>query len=553
MGGLYHRTNAAPDRRRLVVILDKMTIILRRSDDLADIEKSLLWYAVTGTTVTLNPENKLADLGARLEKSFDCIRDDWWRIGKELGQTPTARLAHMPTAASYNCDFGLMMAWVKLTEAVYSELISCLVVCDDPWLFRELAEINGVWAGRQPSMWIPILGYWLRGYLARGRLAGKVAVSAIRLRDPRRNIDIGEKTILAYGHPGSSPDGQDIYFGSLMKDIPVLKRMIHTDGDVKVIKRLAGDRTAGFHAWGSFWYASFIIFKRWRLQKSDLSGAFSWLIRRACAIENSTAAPATNAWQIHCQNNWLRQNKPSIILWPWENHPWERELCRSAKKMGVKTIGYQHAVIGPQQFNPGPASNPDGFDSIPDRIICSGPAYHDQLIRWGMPEDRLVIGGAYRIAKFEGNFYDPNGPVFVATSSDTDITTKLMLAVDGSQKEGRKFLVKIHPLYPKDIEETENVQITTHTIPEQQGLSAVFYGTGTSGLEGMLAQIPTFRLRPDDQVAVNVLPEGVEPVPVSIHTLDAALNEAVQPPPLKWDSIYAAVNLDVWKRELEVV
>ena len=78
-------------------------------------------------------------------------------------------------------------------------------------------------------------------------------------------------------------------------------------------------------------------------------------------------------------------------MWPWENHPWERELCRYAKKYGIKTIGYQHAVIGPQQFNPGPASNPDGFTSIPDRIICSGPAYYKQLIRWGIPAAFLCI------------------------------------------------------------------------------------------------------------------------------------------------------------------
>ena len=458
----------------------------------------------------------------------------------------------MPTAASYNCDFGLMMAWVRLTEKIAGEGDLCLVVCDDPWLFRQIAAIDGVFAAAPPPIWPRLAVYWTRGYLARARLAGKVAAASLRLRFTRRNIGTGEKTILVYGNPGSSADGQDIYFGSLMKDIGELKRMVHTDADVDVTKRLAGMRTAGFHAWGKISFAPAIIFKRWRARRSDFEEAYSWLIRRAVAVENSLAAGATNAWQIHCQNRWLKQNKPRIIMWPWENHPWERELIRSARKMGVKTIGYQHAVIGPQQFNPGPASNPDGFDSIPDRIICSGPAYHDQLIRWGMPEDRLCIGGAFRIARFEGEYFDPDGPIFVAASANTDITRKMMQAVDGADKEGRKFLVKIHPLYPKEIAESENIRITPHTIPQQQGLSAVFYGTGTSGLEALLAGVPTFRLRPDDQVAVNVLPEGVDAVPVSIESLGAALDKAVQPPPLKWDSVYAMVDLDIWKRELEV-
>ncbi len=529
-----------------------MTVILRHSNDLSDIDTSLSWYAVTGTSAGLNPDCKLAGLGARLEKEFDGIRDEWWRIGKQLGQTPSARLAHTPTAASYNCDFGLMMAWVRLTERVCAESASCLAVCDDPWLYRELAAINGVSAGRPPSLWRHIIRLSVRGYLSRAWLAVKVSAASFRLKHTRNNINVGDKTILAYGHPGSSADGQDIYFGSLMKDMPALKRIIHTDAGPAAVNRLAGKRTAGFHAWGHVLYVPFLIFKRWRPSQSDLSGDFSWLIRRAIIIENSTAAVATNAWQFHCQNRWLSQNKPSVILWPWENHPWERELCRRAKKFGIKTIGYQHAVIGPQQFNPGPASNPDGFDSIPDRIICSGPAYHDQLIQWGIPEDRLIIGGAFRISSFEDNLFDPDGPIFVATSSDSNITRKLMLAVKGAQKNGRKFLIKIHPLYPKEIEESESVQITSHTIPEQSGISAVLYGTGTSGLEGMLAQIPTFRLRPDDQVAINVLPEGVNPVAVSIASLDDALNNAVQPPPLKWDSIYAKVIPEVWARELEV-
>ena len=98
-----------------------MSVILKRSGDLADTRQSIRWYAVTGTAADLDPDLKLADLGARLEREFDGVRDVWWRIGKRLGQNASARLAHMPTAASYNCDFGLMMAWVRLTEKIAGE------------------------------------------------------------------------------------------------------------------------------------------------------------------------------------------------------------------------------------------------------------------------------------------------------------------------------------------------------------------------------------------------------------------------------------------------
>ena len=528
-----------------------MVVFLRRSDDLRDINSSIHWYAVTGTKVDLAIGRRLPDLGAHLEEEFDGVRDQWWKIGKKLGQTKSARLAHMPTAASYNSDFGLMIAWIRLTERICKELNSGLVVCDDPWLFRELAGIDGIAAGRRPLIWPRIVQGWVRGYVARTVLALRVVITSLLLRHTRKNICDGNNVLIVYGHPQSKADGDDTYFGSLMKHIPSLRRLIHTDADLRNTRRLSGKRSAGLHAWGSIFFAPLIIFKRWRPRQADITGEYSWLIRRAVAFENSTAAIATNSWQIHCQRRWIKKNKPAIVVWPWENHPWERELCRCAKKFGVKTIGYQHAVIGPQQFNPGPASNPDGFSSIPDRIICSGPAYHKQLIRWGIPKTRLTIGGAFRISRFIGEYFDRSGPVFVATSADTEITTKMMEAVNKAQKKGRKFLVKIHPLYPKKVEESESIVITNNTIPEQKGISAVFYGTGTSGLEGLLAGLPTFRLRPDDRIAVNVLPEGIDAVPISVDQLGEALDNAVKPNPLKWGEIYTPVRFTLWEKELE--
>ena len=528
-----------------------MAVFLRRSDDLGDIDSSIHWYPVTGTKINLPIDLKLPNLGSLLEKEFDRVRDQWWKIGKKLGQTISARLAHMPTAASYNSDFGLMMAWVGLTNRVCKESNPCLVVCDDPWLFRELEGIDGIAAGRRPPIWPQTVRGWARGYLARTILALRLVITSLLLRYTRKNICSGNNVLIVYGHPQSKADGDDTYFGSLMTHIPSLRRLIHTDADLGNTRRLSRKRTAGLHAWGSIFFAPLIIFKRWRPRQADITGEFSWLIRRAVAFENSTAAIATNSWQIHCQRRWIKKNKPAIIVWPWENHPWERELCRCAKKFGVKTIGYQHAVIGPQQFNPGPASNPDGFSSIPDRIICSGPAYHKQLIRWGIPKTRLTIGGAFRISRFIGEYFDRSGPVFVATSADTEITKKMMKAVNKAQKEGRKFLVKIHPLYPKKVEESESIVITNNTIPEQKGISAVFYGTGTSGLEGLLAGLPTFRLRPDDRIAVNVLPEGIDAVPISVDQLGEALDNAVKPNPLKWGEIYAPVRFTLWEKELE--
>jgi hypothetical protein len=526
-------------------------VLLHHSTDLPSLDSEWTWFAITGASPNLDPRYKLPNLGKRLEETFDGVRDDWWELGHKLGQTPSARIAHMPTAAAYNCDFGLMMAWTKLTEAVASSPDRCLVVCDDPWVFRQLATLHGVEAGRVPPLFLRSIKCWIRGWLARGKLVISVIAAHIRLRKLRTNSVKGAPTLLVYGHPGSTAEGNDAYFGSLMNDMPALSRMIHTDADVNLTLKLAKDgKTAGLHAWGSVLFAPSLFFQRWQPGPGDLVGPYSWILRRAVKFENATASPAANHWQMHCQERWLKIQRPKTVVWPWENHPWEREFCRSAKRYLVNTRGYQHAVIGPHQFNPGPASNPDGLASVPDRIICSGPAYHDQLLTWGIPADRLCIGGAFRISRFDGNYYDADGPVFVATSSFASITEQMMLAVKFADKMDRKFIVKIHPLYPQNIKETKNISLTNNAIPNQHGLSAVFYATGTSGLEGLLAGVPTFRFRPDDRVAINVLPQGITTQPVSIGTLGDALDEATKLAPLDWESIYSHINQALWQEEL---
>jgi hypothetical protein len=126
----------------------------------------------------------------------------------------------------------------------------------------------------------------------------------------------------------------------------------------------------------------------------------------------------------------------------------------------------------------------------------------------------------------------------------------MLLAIKFAEKVDRNFIVKIHPLYPQNIKETKNISLTNDTIPNQHGLSAVFYATGTSGLEGLLAGVPTFRFRPDDRVAINVLPEGTKAEPVYIDTLSDALDEATKPVQLDWESIYSSIDQALWQEEL---
>ena len=129
-----------------------MAVLLRVSSDIEDVATDIPWIAVTGTQPPDERRTKLADAPRLLEEAFDAIRDQWWVLGKTLGATPSAELAHAPTCASYGSDLGIMLAWTHLADTISADGV--LMVCDDPWLFRHLAERPDVEAGRPPPLWL---------------------------------------------------------------------------------------------------------------------------------------------------------------------------------------------------------------------------------------------------------------------------------------------------------------------------------------------------------------------------------------------------------------
>ena len=207
-------------------------------------------------------------------------------------------------------------------------------------------------------------------------------------------------------------------------------------------------------------------------------------------------------------------------------------------------------MIGPHQLNYSPATNTDGEASLPDTVVCDGPAYRNQLADWGVPPGRMVIGGSLRIRRAEGDSYHADASCFVPLSAHQTIARQMMWEVEAAAAKGFTFLVKDHPMYPLTFREDSRIRRAMGTLNEQSSLSAVFYSTGTSGLEALLAGLPTFRLLPEDRIAVDVLPEFVSAVPVTAGGLADALSRASRPAPIDWEDVLSPVDWDLWRRLL---
>jgi len=522
-----------------------MTVELCHSGNIPPDDGYDFWFATTDTSATLPEGKKWPEIASRLEAAYDDCAEICWEIGLMLARMPGAEIARTPTMGAYGTDFRQTVAWVRLANELALSPTRYLVVCDDPWIFGEIASSDGIDATAAPSARPAALRMCLRGVLARIRNAVRLAITAVRLRGHRSNLRRRCPALLVYGHPASHRNGNDAYFGDLMEREPGAERVLHTDCALRLARRLAGPRTASLHAWGHPLVALSFAHTTWRPKIPD-DMPYRRLVIRALAVENSGAGPMMTRWQRHCQNRWLKDKQPVSVVWPWENFAWERELCRRAHSLGIPVIGYQHTVVGVHQINFAARLNPDGSNSLPDRIVCNGPAYRRELTDWGHAPDTLPVGGAFRIRRPNPIEYSGDAPVFFALSGSAPIAREQIAAARILAATGRRVLVREHPMYPVDWEEVANLNRVDTSLLEQKALSAVVYSTGTSGLEALLTGVPTIRFQPDDRVAVQVLPAGIDVPMANRATIEKAVERAVPPAPVSWDNLFAPVDYDTW-------
>lgn len=526
-----------------------MSVILRTSADLPPADSYGCWFAAADAAPDLAPERRCSGIPAALEEGFEAGRAIWWEMGRTLSDTGTIEISHAGACASFGSDLGLMLAWEDLVDKRAAMAEMTLAVCDDPWLFRHLATRPGVAAGRPPPLRRRELGLAVRGYLSRCRLALRSAAAALGLRRFRSPSANGAPAILVYGHPGSARDGRDAYFGDLMLKLPELHRVLHVDCAAARARTLcSGGRTASLHAWGSPLFALIALpWQRWRPRTGAGTAGREWLVRRAAALENGGGGPANVRWQTHCQERWLRSARPRAIAWPWENFSWERNLVRSARRRSVPTVGYIHTVVGGHQFNFCVRCNADGLASVPDLVAVNGPAYRDELTDWGMPDARLVDGGAFRMSPPRARpEIRADAPVFLSLSGGLKIAARQIATANRLSEHGFDLLVKEHPMYPVAFEETARLRRTDRQMAEQPALSAVLYATGAIALECLMAGVPCVRQRFEDRVSINVLPRKYRNPVADDAEIAECLGRLPPPPAVRWEDLYSAPDVAVW-------
>ena len=529
-----------------------MSVLLRRSGDLPKPAAYDSWITVSGRSPSGVSGNRLGDFSSRLEDAFDGAAAQWQDLAKTLAAEPTSELAQMPGCAPTCSDFGIMLAWSNLVKTLNDSNERVLLVCDDPWLFRHLAQFPKTDAGIPPSLFALLLKLALRGFFVQTKVALRAVFASQAFRHHRSRVKSGATVIFAYAHPDSSAEGDDAYFGPLMKKWPELVRVLHVDGTLGQAKSLSADpRTVSLHAWGNPLAALKLPFARWKPPATHLSGPLGWLVRRAAALEGGTGQAAMSRWQQYCQENWMRRTKPRLIAWPWENHTWERGFVRTARRFGVRTLGYLHTPHGRHHWGISPASNRDELDSIPDGIVCTGAIPAKRLQALGYPPDHITVGGSLRHVVFGALPHDPDGPVLMALPNNRDIAQHMETIAAGWAKENKKVLIKPHPMAPAKIRTLPGTMYTEDPLDQLPALQAVVYAMSSIGLEALAGGLPVIRFSPATAIApIAALPENLDVPARNAQELEDALRSINKQKAIDIADYYSAPDFGFWDRAL---
>lgn len=501
------------------------------------------WCAVGGAVPNLDPARRLPDLARRLEAAFDSgmplLRD----LARELSAGLGSQLAHAPACSTNVSDLGVMIAWSLLVTEAAVAPGTLLVVCDDPWFLRHCASIRGVAVGRLPTLWPTEVRLALRGLAARARVVAVSAWAALSGK-AATPVEQGGAWLLSYCHPASTADGQDAYFGPLMRELPHLTRALHVDCPPDRARELAGDgRSTSLHGFGSPVHALGLWRARWQPR---FQGPWRWLVRGAAAREGGTGTGAAIAWQDHCQTRWLHAARPRVVAWPWENHSWERLLVRRCRELGIPTVGYQHATVARRELNYVPTAE----TQLPDRILTVGEADRLRLVGFGCPPERLTVAGALRYSGAHMPVHDPAAPIFVALPFDGAIAVEMASVIRSLAGGGRSFLLRAHPMAPLALAPGEGFSPDAPPLNRLERVAGVIHCATTVGLEALLAGLPVLRFLPRARPVVDVAPDGIVFAAATADELADALDNWGSPLPVDPFWVFAQPDLAAWAEAL---
>jgi hypothetical protein len=203
----------------------------------------------------------------------------------------------------------------------------------------------------------------------------------------------------------------------------------------------------------AFWWP------RWP-QRLEVAGTpIHYLAEREWWLDIARSAWCAYRMFYECLAEMLQYGKWRLIVYPFENQPWEKMISICASKTGVRTVGIQHALFSKYSMSYFLGAGESTRMPLPDVICASGPYPSKTLVEGGIPENRISMAGSIRYGYLGGdglgNQLEPAlvSNILVALPVDIHQARHLLKALRdafpmGGAQEGLRFYVKAHPMCP---------------------------------------------------------------------------------------------------------
>lgn len=209
--------------------------------------------------------------------------------------------------------------------------------------------------------------------------------------------------------------------------------------------------------------------------------------------------------------------RPQRMIFPLENQPWERILCRAVRRHlpGCVTVGYQHSVVIPDHLLYCPAQIEREYMPQPDEIMTVGETAREYLARYGY-RSRIAVGGAWRYPVTAPSTPAVNHGwlLLVALPYHADLAFEMASKVlaFAVAHPGRQVVMKPHPCtpLPKEltgaVERMPNIRLNTTPIGQLLAQATVLlYAESSVCLEAMLCNVPIVCYNPEYRLANDPL------------------------------------------------
>jgi hypothetical protein len=171
-------------------------------------------------------------------------------------------------------------------------------------------------------------------------------------------------------------------------------------------------------------------------------------------------------------------------------------------------------------------------------------------VSWGMPAERITVGGALRAKESARTAWKADAPVFVALPFDRRAAAEMVAAIKAAASRGRRFLIKDHPIYRFHFDEIPGVERTEKPLEDHAQLSLVIFAATTVGLEALVAGIPAVRFVPTSCFVIDVVPPAIAVASADADTLADVLAEPPRPQPIERGLVFPAPVWDQWRQEI---